>query len=147
MQKNAEIKAKKELCFDAPCLELSLNTNRVWALPCSLVTSFDAPCLELSLNSKDGVEIYSFSLLFRCSLFGAFFKLATDNFILLAGVLRFDAPCLELSLNILGFFRCDKNSLAGFDAPCLELSLNITRNWLYLTRNICVSMLLVWSFL
>ena len=40
----------RQLCFDAPCLELSLNkVVRLFSL-CIGIACFDAPLLELSLN-------------------------------------------------------------------------------------------------
>gem|GEM_PF-4804166 len=61
-------------CFDAPCLELSLNTAIARSIVHKLSSSFDAPCLELSLN-----------------LFCSYKNSGLDD--------SFDAPCLELSLN------------------------------------------------
>gem|GEM_PF-5816943 len=62
--------------FDAPCLELSLNYCIAGLLQTTKFPGFDAPCLELSLNFVKKIFIFFIKAQeFRCSLFGAFFKL------------------------------------------------------------------------
>ena len=103
---------------------------------------FDAPCLELSLKAKlEGIHYQT--ALFRCSLFRAFSKFIP----LLHSIYStgFDAPSLELSLNkvVRLFSLCI--GIACFDAPLLELSLNHTKLAI-LSNLFAVSTLLNWSF-
>ena len=88
--------------FDAPCLELSLNYCIAGLLQTTKFPGFDAPCLELSLNFVKKIFIFFIKAQeFRCSLFGAFFKLWRGRAVNAVSLPEsFDAPCLELSLNL-----------------------------------------------
>ena len=117
--------------------------NQFWRLFSNyFLVCFDAPCLELSLKAKlEGIHYQT--ALFRCSLFRAFSKFIP----LLHSIYStgFDAPSLELSLNkvVRLFSLCI--GIACFDAPLLELSLNHTKLAI-LSNLFAVSTLLNWSF-